>query len=83
MFYDEDMTEPVFETALGRLYSGDCVDVIAEIQESSVDLVFADPPFNLNKNYGEGIRDSLADEIASERTGYVVLQSPTIVAACL
>ncbi len=31
-----------------RLYQGDCLDVLAAIPASSVDLVFADPPYFLS-----------------------------------
>jgi len=31
-----------------RLYQGDCLDLLAQIPESSVDLVFADPPYFLS-----------------------------------
>jgi len=31
-----------------RLYQGDCLDILAKIPESSVDLVFADPPYFLS-----------------------------------
>jgi site-specific DNA-methyltransferase (adenine-specific) len=31
-----------------RLYQGDCLDILAAIPESSVDLVFADPPYFLS-----------------------------------
>ena len=30
-----------------RIYTGDCVDVLAALPEKSVDLIFADPPYNL------------------------------------
>jgi site-specific DNA-methyltransferase (adenine-specific) len=53
--------KPVFETKFGKLYQGDCVEILRGMQEA-VDLVFADPPFNLGKNYGKGISDSLAGE---------------------
>ena len=53
--------KPIFETDLGRLYQGDCVEVLSAIKEP-VDLVFADPPFNLGKHYGNGLSDSLASE---------------------
>ena len=32
---------------LNRILSGDCVDVLAALPERSVDLIFADPPYNL------------------------------------
>jgi site-specific DNA-methyltransferase (adenine-specific) len=31
-----------------RLYQGDCLEILAQIPESSVDLVFADPPYFLS-----------------------------------
>ena len=55
------MSKPVHPTKLGRLYQADCFEVLAEIENGSVDLVFADPPFNLGKDYGGGVNDSLAD----------------------
>ena len=53
--------EPIFETGLGKLYNADCLDVLPRIGEKSVDLLFADPPFNLGKDYGNGVSDSLKD----------------------
>jgi len=50
------------ETSLGSLYQGDCLDLLAATEDESVDLVFADPPFNLGKDYGKGINDTLAAE---------------------
>ncbi len=32
---------------------GDCLDVLREIPTNSIDVTFADPPFNLNKKYGD------------------------------
>ncbi len=32
---------------LGRIFSGDCVEAMATLPDASVDLVFADPPYNL------------------------------------
>ena len=55
------MRSSIFKTKLGRLYQGDCLEIMAELEPGSIDLVFADPPFNLNKDYGKGINDSLAD----------------------
>ncbi|TKD65603.1 site-specific DNA-methyltransferase [Micrococcus luteus] len=61
--YDDSMNiEPVFSTPLGRLYEGDCLPWLRDLDDESVDLVFADPPFNLNKNYGNGFKDNLSEE---------------------
>lgn len=54
--------KPAHTTEHGVLYQGDCLDVLATIPDESVDCVFADPPFNLNKEYGKGISDCLRDE---------------------
>ncbi len=58
--------QPVFSTKLGRLFQCDCMDLLYTIENDSVDLVFADPPFNLNKLYPSGINDDLkADQYLS------------------
>ncbi len=33
-----------------NLYQGNCLDVLAKIPEESIDLIFADPPYNLSNN---------------------------------
>jgi site-specific DNA-methyltransferase (adenine-specific) len=52
----------VLQTDLGRLYRGDCLDVMRDIPNESVDLFFADPPFNLNKDYGVAAPDNHVEE---------------------
>lgn len=56
------MKECLCKTQLGNLHQADCLDVLPEIEGQSVDLVFADPPFNLGKDYGNGRSDSLMPE---------------------
>ncbi len=58
----EESPRLVLETERGQLYQGDCLDLLAQIETGSVDLVFADPPFNLKKDYGSGINDNLEDD---------------------
>jgi site-specific DNA-methyltransferase (adenine-specific) len=48
-----------FSTELGKLYHGDCLDLLRSIESESIDMVFADPPFNLKKLYPSGIDDDL------------------------
>ncbi len=50
--------EPVFTSPLGELYAGDCLAVLPQLADASVDAVFADPPFNLGKEYGKQTNDS-------------------------
>lgn len=54
--------EPVLTTRLGVLYQADCLDVLPDIEPETVDTVFADPPFNLNKDYGKRTNDNQPDE---------------------
>lgn len=53
---------PILETALGRLYQEDCLQLLPTLEANSVDLVFADPPFNLGKQYTSKINDALASD---------------------
>src|SRR5207302_6205924 len=54
--------EPVFQTDLGRLYEGDCLTIMPSLKAESVDLLFADPPFNLGKSYSSKINDALQEQ---------------------
>jgi site-specific DNA-methyltransferase (adenine-specific) len=47
------------ETEYGRLYHGDCLALLPHIDDDSIDLIFADPPFNLNKLYPSKMNDDL------------------------
>ncbi len=58
--------QPIFKTKLGCLYQCDCLDLLRNIENDSIDLIFADPPFNLNKLYPSKINDNLkTDEYLS------------------
>ena len=50
---------PFFETDTGKLYNGDCIEIMKGMPDSCVDLIFADPPFNLGKAYDSGIDDNM------------------------
>ncbi|NOK60273.1 MAG: site-specific DNA-methyltransferase [Chloroflexi bacterium AL-W] len=52
----------VHHTGLGQLFQGDCIDMLGDLPAECVDLVFADPPFNLGKDYGKHVSDSLKRE---------------------
>ena len=49
-------------TALGALYQGDCLELLRSLPDACVDMVFADPPFNLGKDYGPGISDEMREQ---------------------
>jgi len=40
---------PYFETKLGKLFLADCLEWLDTLPEESVDLVIADPPYNIRK----------------------------------
>lgn len=54
------MPQPIYTTELGALYQGDCIEVMRSLDGESVDLIFADPPFNLRKIYGDHFKDDMA-----------------------
>ena len=56
------MPPMVFTTESGKLYQGDCLDLMHHLESDSIDLIFADPPFNLNKIYPSKIDDNLKSE---------------------
>lgn len=37
---------------LNKIYLQDCISFIQELESETVDLIIADPPYNLNKNFG-------------------------------
>ncbi|AQQ10114.1 DNA adenine methyltransferase YhdJ [Sedimentisphaera cyanobacteriorum] len=48
-----------------RLITGDAVKQMQEIDSSSIDLIIADPPYNLGKNYGNNYDAKKFDEYLS------------------
>lgn len=56
------MAKAVFTTDHGTLYQGDCIELMEEMPPNQFDVIFADPPFNLNKEYGNKVNDKLSDD---------------------
>lgn len=52
--------QPVYQSDHGILYQGDCLKLLSALPDKFADLIFADPPFNLGKEYGKGISDQMA-----------------------
>lgn len=47
------MRQFIKETKDGvAIYNGDCFECLGDIQDGSVDLIFADPPYNIGKQFG-------------------------------
>lgn len=53
---------PVFKTEFGALFRGDCLEVLPKIADRCIDTVFADPPFNIGKEYGKSVNDCRAHD---------------------
>jgi site-specific DNA-methyltransferase (adenine-specific) len=50
-----------YSTSLGNFYQADCLDLLRSIRSESVHTFFADPPFNLKKDYGSHGSDDIAE----------------------
>ena len=45
------MNNNIIEQYINRIIQGDCLELFKEIPDNSVNMTFADPPFNLKKKY--------------------------------
>jgi site-specific DNA-methyltransferase (adenine-specific) len=52
----------VYQSDYGILYQGDCFKFLSILPDACVDIVFADPPFNLGKDYGKDVNDQMKYE---------------------
>ena len=55
------MHKPYLTTTRGVLFAEDCVPVLSDMRSSCVDCIFADPPFNLGKDYKNGYHDKMTE----------------------
>lgn len=61
-YMTSDNLLPVYRTDLGALFASDCMKILPAIKSGVVDTVFADPPFNLGKEYGKNTNDNIPDQ---------------------
>ena len=54
------MMQPFLTTSHGVLYDADCLRVLERMKSEVIDTVFADPPFNIGKDYKNGYNDATA-----------------------
>src|SRR4051812_16138738 len=47
---------------LQQIHQGDCIEVMSQIESGTIDLVFADPPFNIGYEYDEYHDEQDADD---------------------
>lgn len=56
------------EYAENSIIIGDCLEALKAVPEKSVDLLIADPPYNLDKNFGGTAFSRMSDEDYAEYT---------------
>jgi len=54
------MIQPYFTTSLGALFDTDCIETLRSMKSGVIDTVFADPPFNIGKDYKNGYNDRVS-----------------------
>lgn len=57
VFNNQDATRDIYTSERLSLILGNALQVLQSIRSQSVDLIFADPPYNINKDFGNN-RDS-------------------------
>ena len=60
-FEPDAMPKPFLTTRRGVLYAADCLDIMGRLKSRVFDTIFADPPFNLGKDYKNGYDDQQSD----------------------
>ena len=44
---------PIQTLEVNKIHQGDCIELMKQIEPGTIDLVFADPPFNIGYEYDE------------------------------
>lgn len=52
---------PYFTTRHGVLFNADCLEMLRSMKAETVDCIFADPPFNLGKDYNTAFNDKVEE----------------------
>lgn len=62
MLPSAQLAVPYVSTWFGTLFKGDCLDILPQLRSEIADTIFADPPFNLGKEYGSSSSDNRTDQ---------------------
>jgi DNA modification methylase len=49
----------VFEKNVSKIILGDAIKVLSTLPDESIDLIFADPPYNIGKNFSRIAPDKI------------------------
>jgi site-specific DNA-methyltransferase (adenine-specific) len=47
---EQKSVKPVYKTSDAALYNDDCMEVMSKFPDNYIDMIFADPPYNLSNN---------------------------------
>ncbi len=61
---------------LNNIYLEDCISFMKKIEAESVDLIIADPPYNLKKNFGNNSDLSGTVLVISSKEGLTMPRLP-------
>ena len=53
--------KPYLTTCYGVLFNSDCMELFGSLHSETFDCIFADPPFNLGKDYKNGFNDKVTE----------------------
>jgi site-specific DNA-methyltransferase (adenine-specific) len=60
-FCKDKALRPALVTSQGALFHGDCLSILPGLKDQCADMIFADPPFNLGKEYEAKTDDQKPD----------------------
>src|SRR4051794_9539707 len=69
---------PYFTTTHGVLFNEDCISVLKSLRDGIADCIFADPPFNLGKDYKNGFNDRVEESRYYEWCGQWIAESSRV-----
>lgn len=57
-----------------KLYNGDCLEVIKNIPDKSIDLIITDPPYLMNYQSNRRKKENRFDKIKNDKDNYILIQ---------
>ncbi len=58
---NESCPAPLYVNSSGALWNDDCMAILPSFQDGICDVIFADPPFNIGKQYGSRSNDKRSE----------------------
>ena len=63
---DESKPDCKMEVGVNTLYYGDCLTIMQQMAEESIDLIYLDPPFNSKRNYHTIYKDHTGNPLPEQ-----------------